>query len=117
MNNMKHERLKISKMVGELMNYLFYMGATDINIDYKDTDTRFEIICKSSFEGESSKKIEKLTKLLKSNKREEMEEYYWALTGDCDVANELSLVGMMVDESRIQYDGNYIEISLVRYKE
>lgn len=114
---MKHERLKVSKMVGELMNYLFYMGATDINIDFKETNTRFEIICKSNFEEEDApKKIEKLTKLLKSNKREEMEEYYWALVGDCDVANELSLVGMMVDESEIQYENKDIKITLYRYK-
>jgi hypothetical protein len=117
MNNMKHERLKISKMVGELMNYLFYMGATNINIDFKETESRFEIICKSNFQEDASKKIEKLTKLLKSNKREEMEEYYWALVGDCDVANELSLVGMMVDESEVQYEGSEIKISLYRYKE
>jgi hypothetical protein len=116
MNNMKHERLKISKMVGELMNYLFYMGATNINIDFKETESCFEIICRSNFQGDASKKIEKLTKLLKSNKREEMEEYYWALVGDCDVANELSLVGMMVDESEVQCEGEDIKITLYRYK-
>ena len=41
---MKHERLKISKMVAELMNYLFYMGATDINIDFKIGDKYIKII-------------------------------------------------------------------------
>ncbi len=114
---MKHERLKISKMVGELMNYLFYMGATDINIEYKETEDCFRIICKSNFQEDASRKIEKLTKLLKSNKHEEVEEYYWALTGDCDVANELSLVGMMVDESKVEFEDKEIKIILYRYKE
>ena len=45
-----------------------------------------------------------------------MEEYYWALVGDCDVANELSLVGMMVDEAEVQHEGSEIKISLYRYK-
>jgi hypothetical protein len=116
MNDMKHEGLKISKMVAELMNYLFYMGATDININLSQTEEYYELVCMSNFEGDSSKKIEKLTKLLKVNKREEMEEYYWALTGDCDVSNELSLVGMMVDESKIQCEGEHIKITLYRYK-
>ncbi|MCM0647686.1 hypothetical protein NBE98_04760 [Clostridium swellfunianum] len=114
---MKHEKLKISKMVGELMNYLFYMGATNINIDCCENDGYFKIVFTSNFEEESTKKIEKLTKLLKSNKREEIEEYYWALAGDSDVANELSLVGMMVDESKVQYEGRNIKITLYRYKE
>jgi hypothetical protein len=116
MNDMKHESLKISKMVAELMNYLFYMGATDININLSQTEEYYELVCKSNFEGDAAKKIEKLTKLLKVTKHEEMEEYYWALTGDCDVANELSLVGMMVDESKIQYEGQDIKITLYRYK-
>jgi hypothetical protein len=116
MTKMKHEKLKVSKMIGELMNYLFYMGATDININYKETDERFEIICKSNFEESCSKKIEKLIKLLKGTKSEEMEEYYWTLTGDCDVANELSLLGMMVDESKIEREDNNITITLYRYR-
>lgn len=113
---MKHEGLKLSKIVSELMNYLFYMGAGDININLSQTDEYYEIICKSNIEGDASKKIEKLKKLLKVNKREEIEEYYWALTGDCDVSNELSLVGMMVDECKIEYEGKDIKITLYRYK-
>jgi hypothetical protein len=116
MNDMKHERLKVSKMVAELMNYLFYMGSTYIDIKYQETDEYYEIICKSNFEHDCEKKIEKLNKLLKTSKREEMEEYYWTLTGDSDVANELALVGMMVDKCKVQYEGNDIKITLYRYK-
>lgn len=114
---MKHERLKISKMVSELMNYLFYMGASNINIDFKDTEEYYKIIAKSNYEEGSQKKIDKLVKLLNSAKREELEEYYWTLTGDCDVANELSLVGMMCDKAEVNLNSyDEIEINLYRYK-
>lgn len=114
---MKHESLKISKMVAELMNYLFYMGASDINIDFKESEEYYKITAKSNYEEGSEKKVEKLTKLLDSPKHEEIEEYYWTLTGDCDVSNELSLVGMMCDKYKVNFeDGNKIQIVLYRYK-
>ncbi len=115
---MKHERLKVSKIVEELMNYFFYMGATEFNFNVQETEDQFKIYCKSNYKENSLKKLEKLVKLLNCTKHEELEEYYWTLTGDCDVANELSLVGMMVDEATVRYsEGEDVEIVLYRYKE
>ncbi len=115
---MKHARLKISKIVDELMNYCFYMDATDIQINVKETDEYFKIYCKSDYHDQSLKKLEKLVKLLNCTKHEEMEEYYWCLAGDSDVANELTLVGMMTDEAVVRYtEGQDVEITLYKYKD
>lgn len=114
---MKHTRLKISKIVDELMNYCFYMHATDIQINVKETEKFFMIYCKSNYHESSLKKVEKLVKLLNCTKHEEMEEYYWTLAGDCDVSNELSLVAMMTDEAVVRYsEGEDLEITLYKYK-
>lgn len=99
------------------MNYLFYMGATEVDIKYRETAEQFEILCRSNFDDDAERKIEKMKRLLSVEKHEEMEEYYWALAGDCDVANELPLVGMMVDESRVRHEGSMIEIALYRKKD
>lgn len=114
---MKHERLKISKIVEELMNYFFYMGAAEMSFKVKETEAYFEIYCKSDYKENSLKKLEKLVKLLNCTKHEELEEFYWTLAGDCDVANELSLVGMMIDKATVNYslDGD-IEVTLYRNK-
>jgi hypothetical protein len=114
----KHDRLKISKIVDELMNYCFYMGSTNIHVDVQETDEFFKIYCKCDYKDSNLKKVEKMVKLLNCTKHEELEEYYWTLTGDCDVANELSLVGMMTDEATVKYsEGQDIEITLYRYKQ
>ena len=114
---MKHTKLKISKIVDELMNYFFYMDATDIEIRVNETEDYFKIYCKSNYRDHSLKKIQKLVKLLSTAKHEELEEYYWCLTGDCDVANELSLIGMMTDEAVVRYtEGESVEITLIKYK-
>lgn len=117
---MKHTKLKISKIVDELMNYFFYMGASDIQINVQETNEYFKIYCKSNYSAgdKSLKKVQKLVKLLNCTKHEDMEEYYWTLAGDCDVSNELSLVGMMTDEAVVRYtEGEDVEITLYKYKD
>lgn len=99
------------------MNYFFYMNATDININIRETEQHYEIICKSNYKDETQKKINKFMKLINCKKYEEIEEYYWNLTGDCDVANELSLIAMMADKVDVQIKDNAeMEVVIYRYK-
>ncbi|TDT60983.1 hypothetical protein [Fonticella tunisiensis] len=115
---MKHNKLKISKIVDELMNYFFSKGAFEMNIDVKETPEYYRICFKSRGAKLSREEVKRFDKLLRYGKREEMEEYYWFLAGDSDVDTELSLVGMMTDETKVVYDEeNGIEVILYRYKE
>ena len=114
---MKHNKQKVSKIVDELMTFCFSVGATDISINIKENAEGFKIFLKSNFAKSCRAKATELCKLLKCSKREEMEEYYWYLAGDSDVETELSLVGMMIDDCKIDFikDDN-IEITLFRKK-
>lgn len=115
---MKHHKFKVSKIVDELMTFCFSIGATDINVNVKETHDRFEIHLKSNYQSNTPRqKINELCKLLECGRREEMEGYYWYLAGDSDVDTELSLIGMMTDSCRINFhEGEDIDITLYRSK-
>lgn len=114
---MKHNKLRITRIVEELMNYFFSLGATNISVNINEDEKKYTIFFKSNCNDCRKEKFDELSRLLKCGKNEEMEEYYWALTGECDSDSELSLVGMMIDESEVNLlPGKGVEITLYRYK-
>lgn len=113
---MKHIKKRIAKIVDELVTYFFSMGGTDISINVKEEKGFFKIILATNYLKKDEEKINKLIKYLKCAKQEEMEEYYWELTGDSDVDEELILVGMMTDEAELDIEEDKIEVKLIRYK-
>ncbi len=113
---MKHKKQRISKMVDELINFFFAIGATSINVDVQDEPERFVLTLKCNYVEKHKEKINKLIHHLECPKQEEMEEYYWELAGDCDVDTELTLIGMMTDDVEIDINENTIELVLYRNK-
>ena len=113
---MKHLRKRVTKIVDDLMAYLFSMGANDITINFKEEEKQFKIYVKSNYNQNEQEKIKDLIKYLKMEKQEEMEEYYWELTGDSIFDPELSLIGMMTDKKEINVEDDFLEIVLYRYK-
>lgn len=113
---MKHTKKRITKIVDEMITYLFKIGATDINIDLQENVDYYKMSFKSNYTSKDKTKLDKLKKCLKCNKREEVEEYYWELTGQCDVDCQLTLVGMMVDKADINIGEDTIEVILYRNK-
>lgn len=99
------------------MNYMLSIGATDINVNIQDTEDFFRISLKSNYLKEKHEKIEKMIKALNSPKTEEVEEYFWELTGESDIGTELYLVGMMVDRSEINVSDSTLELNLYKSKE
>lgn len=113
---MKHDKLKISRMVEELINYLFSIGAEEISIEIKEDDKNYMISAKCKKLMLSDEELKRIKKIFKIEKNEEMEEYYWCLAGESDVDTELSLLSMMVDESSISYKEGILSIALYRNK-
>lgn len=113
---MKHINKRVCKIVDELINYMLSIGAANININIQDKADCFKISIKSDYSDEKYKNIEKLIRALKSPKAEEVEEYFWELTGESDIGTELYLVGMMVDKSEINIVNNTLELNLYKCK-
>ncbi|KUO68979.1 MAG: hypothetical protein APF77_19585 [Clostridia bacterium BRH_c25] len=113
---MKHLRKRICKIIDELVNYMLSIEATNINVNIENKADHYIITIKSDYSEEKYKRIEKLMRALTSPKTEEIEEYYWELTGESDTDTELYLVGMMVDKSEISIVDNMLELKLYKCK-
>lgn len=113
---MKSQRKRISKIVDELILYLFSMGATDISVNIQEREEDFKVYIKGNCLEVEAKKFERLKKALKTPKQEEVEEYYWELAGNADGGTELSLVGMMIDKAEVNWNAGQLDITLFRSK-
>ena len=113
---MIHEKQRIVKIIDEMTLFFFSMGAKDISTSIRIEDNETLITLDSDFAGDQKKNIEKLVKCMKIPKQEGMEEYYWSLTGECNIDTELSVVGMMTDKIEMEIKGNHIHMVLHREK-
>ncbi|HRX26242.1 MAG TPA: hypothetical protein P5219_05485 [Aminivibrio sp.] len=115
---MVHEHERVVRLVSELQNFLFSMGAVEIRTEILETTDRFNVFIKGNTRGNICTKLEKLRKLLKMPRQTSMEEELWLLAGSVDYDTELSLVGMMTDSAEVRCDGEagVVEIELMRKK-
>ncbi len=114
---MKHYKKRIAKIADELITYCFFMGSKDISLNIKEEKEFYKIYLRCNYPEGSQDKVEKLVKLLNCPKQEGIEEYYWELTGEGDVNNELSLIGMIIDKIEVKFqDNNYLQIDIFKYK-
>ena len=111
---MKNESKKITLIVNEILSFLLYHGGKDIDIHIKKqvdcTGIQFNLN-KCEFDDDF---VEKLRHDLKNHRQNELEGYYWQLVGKDDLAEELYLVGAMIDESKVTLDGNILSIEIKR---
>ncbi|TCT12140.1 hypothetical protein EDC18_11439 [Natranaerovirga pectinivora] len=113
---MKHSNKRVCKIIDELTTFLLMIGATDIDVNVKNRKEDYMITIKSDYRKGEDKKIERLIKGVTSPKQEEIEEYYWELTGESDVEAELNLIGIMIDKAEVNVTADLIEIELYRNK-
>ncbi len=90
-----HEIKKSCKIVNELLLYLMKKGhhQVELKINYSDNNTVFEFIIAEC----SSTIISHLAENLNKGRKYEFEGYYWELMGESDSANELEIIGLLVD--------------------
>lgn len=113
---MKHLRQRNINLLSEFTSYLLTMGCTDIHIDYKDEEDGTTINFSSVNDSLTEKNINKLTTLLGTPRRKDIEEYYWELNGNENFYSELVLIGMMIDSFEVTYNDSLLTVKLVRIK-
>jgi len=113
----KHELQKVSKIVHEILNFYFLNSSKKTHITVENKEDRFEIIAKSDDVKCTQEQINEITKLLKTNRQREVEGHYWQLVGEDECNKEFNLVGIMTDESSVEFENGSLTIKLTRYKE
>lgn len=113
---MRFHKNRIVNIVEELLNYFFSIGVNDIHMDIIDNVTKYEIIFICNIKDVDISKIDLLSEKLNLEKVEEIEEYYWGLTGESQFDNQLSLVGMMVDDFELKTVKDNLNLKLYRNK-
>ncbi len=114
---MKHEIKKICKIVDEMTTLLLRddTDKVDFGINRLPDKTIIKMIdYNTKFTDEDAKG---LLECFNVKRQHEIEEYYWQLVGECDNDTELTIIGVMVDESKVELRDGNMYIELVRYKE
>ena len=101
---MRHERLVVSRIVSELMNFFFSMGAREFQSRVTRSDEGHEIVIESDYAGSQGSKLREMTRLLRMPRAREMEEYSWSLSGDISTGQEIYLVGILTDTVSVDLD-------------
>ncbi len=113
---MRDERLIVSRLVTEMMNFFFSMGAKNISAQVDKLDDRYRVTLASDYAGSPTGKIREMTRLLRMPRAPEMEEYSWSLSGDVSSGQEIYLVGILTDTVSVEHDeeGRKVKIVLTR---
>lgn len=111
------ERSKILKIVDEVNKYFIEHTHTchiTSTIDFNEAETNIKFKVRPKDKKEMQEVVEHLNKLFSVQRYREVEELYWNLTGDCYTSDETNLVGMMVDDFKIEEEDEVLRLYLVR---
>ena len=112
---MKTRFEKTLRITGDLMLYCHHHGATKLNAGIIEGDGTITYVIDASPVKLTDVQLEGLSKRLSAPRQREVEQDYWELMGESEDFSELTLVGMLCDEAKIQYENNSITFTLVRY--
>ena len=116
---MIHEKRKLTKIIKEVTLYLFSVGTSKCKTEIEELEDEYIIYFEANYQEDKVEKLQRLEEYLMATRDDCMEDLYWELAGlgDPGDANELLLVGMMVDEAKIKITEHKIQIQLMKRKE
>jgi len=110
---MHNETKKINLIVDEITSLLMGHGAIEINVRIRANEGN-TVIKITEYESKIDNEfIERMQENFDIPRQYEVEEYYWQLTSDNEMSEDMYLIGTMVDSGTIRKseDGNlYIEV-------
>ncbi|HHV46554.1 MAG TPA: hypothetical protein GXX53_06620 [Tissierellia bacterium] len=111
---MNREMTKISSITKELINYFLMHDAKDIELKIKVKEDKTEINIHSENIEFTEEDMENIKSLLNVGREIENDEYYCQVIGVNSEGEELSAIGVMVDEAKIKWNKPSLDISLIR---
>ena len=112
---MTYENQKIARMANALVEYFLSHNAKGLTLSILEDEKQISILLQIVHVTLSDKSMDELKHYLYMERQEEMEEYYWHLLGNDSETEEISLIGMMVDEATVTSVPPSLTIELIRY--
>ncbi len=103
------------RIIDEIVGFCCRRGSQDVNINYnikQQDETVIKVIARDV--KVSNEDLEQLKAVLSQHRQREMEECYWQITGDDSYGDELSLIGVMIDEYELTYENDILTITAFR---
>ena len=114
---MRSEKAKIQGIVKELMSNSLNAEASEIKVDVDRGAEKTTISVQDNGKGMDANTVQQVMELLNQPRRDELEDYYGGLAGNSQTASGLNIVGMIVDEAKVESSlnkGTTVKVS--RYK-
>lgn len=107
---MKQELEKCTRIINDLVLYCHSIGAASYNIEINPEKDRIHFRILAEVSDLAPRTLNELKCAMEQPRFQEMEFNYWAISYDSDSPAELTLLGMMLNEVYIHYDGKTLEI-------
>jgi len=111
---MKHTFEKTLRITADLLTYCHKLGALDYHVDMKHQGPECHCTIRCTVPGLFEDSLSELRDELSRPRMQEIEQSYWGLSGEIESDSELTLVGMMVDEAEVVYEGEQLRIHYMR---
>ena len=112
---MRSNDIKVSKRISNsILNYMMERGVDDINLRINRFNNKITIIAEGETITEPAD-LEEFNHLIQQKRTPSLEEYYGTLLGYSDNINDIDLLGSMLDEGYISYDGKLLTFYAMRY--
>lgn len=111
---MKFKIEKNIKLLDELLTYFTKLGNTKLNIEMSEENNKHYFKIKGPVSDMKLEELKRLKETLSTPRQHEIEEYYWQLGGEISFDCELTLVGMMIDSAKVEYEDNILTIEIER---
>lgn len=111
---MQHQVKKLTRIVDEILTMFMLNGAEEIDVKMKKEGKKIFIyftMYNCPFDDDY---LQELEDNLNIQRQAEVEGYYWQLTGENDLGEELFLVGAMIDQAFIEKRDGHLYLKLVR---
>ncbi len=111
---MKLRYEKNIRVLTNLMGYCRLLGAQNFSVDFTMDGSVSVIEVRAGIAAVDSACLAELSKTLNIPRQREVEQYYWNVSGEEEIDDELALVGMMVDRAAVQYANGVLTIRCER---
>ncbi|MCL2226790.1 MAG: hypothetical protein FWB97_04070 [Oscillospiraceae bacterium] len=112
---MKTKFQKTMNIASELLAYCHQHGAKEFHLDVMEGSGSVSLTMRASPEDVTDEQLEYLKTALSAPRQREVEQDYWELMGGSEGSSELTLLGMLCDESEVDYKNDTLTITIKRY--